>query len=220
MWGPSSLSPSFFLLPLSLPSLSLPFLLPLPSRHRRPVPSPTPSRRERGHKSSSAAGDALRVGAARGHGGLHFFASRSHAARLIDLVTSLSSARVVMSKQLVSHVKLCLVCRDDLIFLPSAHCCNQAKKVAGQAVAEPHQHRSISNLCAAASFFPSFLLLPGFGQRPSSPPPTSAPPVAGERTSSVAWTAETTQERRRKPGGEATEPATALAGAEAQPGAR
>uniref|UniRef100_A0A0E0K3C8 60S ribosomal export protein NMD3 n=1 Tax=Oryza punctata TaxID=4537 RepID=A0A0E0K3C8_ORYPU len=81
-----------------------------------------------------AAGDALRVGAARGGGGGldFFFASRSHAARLVDLVTSLSPARVIASKQLVSHdsksssydmrhtfaVEFCPVCRDDLIFLP------------------------------------------------------------------------------------------------------
>uniref|UniRef100_A0A0D9YK74 Uncharacterized protein n=1 Tax=Oryza glumipatula TaxID=40148 RepID=A0A0D9YK74_9ORYZ len=56
-----------------------------------------------------------------------FFASRSHAARLVDLVTSLSPALVVASKQLASAshdtrhtfaVELCPVCRDDLVFLP------------------------------------------------------------------------------------------------------
>uniref|UniRef100_A0A0E0PWV3 Uncharacterized protein n=1 Tax=Oryza rufipogon TaxID=4529 RepID=A0A0E0PWV3_ORYRU len=52
-----------------------------------------------------AAGDALRVGAARGGGGLDFFVSRSHAARLVDLVTSLSPARVVTAE-------LYPVCRD------------------------------------------------------------------------------------------------------------
>uniref|UniRef100_A0A0E0IPZ6 Uncharacterized protein n=1 Tax=Oryza nivara TaxID=4536 RepID=A0A0E0IPZ6_ORYNI len=48
----------------------------------------------------STAGDALRVGTARGVGGLDFFVSRSHSARLIDLVTLLSPTRVVASKQL------------------------------------------------------------------------------------------------------------------------
>uniref|UniRef100_A0A0E0FBD7 Uncharacterized protein n=1 Tax=Oryza meridionalis TaxID=40149 RepID=A0A0E0FBD7_9ORYZ len=51
------------------------------------------------------AGDALRVGAARGGGGLDFYASRSHAARFVDLVTSLSPVHVVA-------MELCLVCRD------------------------------------------------------------------------------------------------------------
>uniref|UniRef100_A0A0E0B890 60S ribosomal export protein NMD3 n=1 Tax=Oryza glumipatula TaxID=40148 RepID=A0A0E0B890_9ORYZ len=70
--------------------------------------------------------DTLRVGTAHGVGGLDFFVSRSHSARLIDLVTLLSPTRVVASKQLVSHdsnnssydvrhtftVELCPVCRD------------------------------------------------------------------------------------------------------------
>nr|AAL58259.1 hypothetical protein [Oryza sativa Japonica Group]AAP54437.1 hypothetical protein LOC_Os10g35360 [Oryza sativa Japonica Group] len=139
----SVLSFTFLLSPPSLPSLSFSplssstsFPAPAAGAFSNPIPARARAQVEQQVVTHGAVGDALHVGAARGHGGLDFFVSRSHAARLIDLVTSLSSARVVTSKQLVSHVKLCLVCRDDLIFLPSAHCCNQAKKVAGQAVAE------------------------------------------------------------------------------------
>uniref|UniRef100_A0A0E0MYC6 Uncharacterized protein n=2 Tax=Oryza TaxID=4527 RepID=A0A0E0MYC6_ORYRU len=62
-----------------------------------------PGRRTAGRRrrriAHGAAGDALRVGAVRGGGGgLDFFASRSHAAHLIDLVTSPWPGRVVASK--------------------------------------------------------------------------------------------------------------------------
>ncbi len=53
-----------------------------------------------------AASDALRVGAVRGGGGLDFFASRSHAARLVDLVTSPWPARVVAaSSSSLAHLR-------------------------------------------------------------------------------------------------------------------
>ncbi|GJM91840.1 hypothetical protein PR202_ga08257 [Eleusine coracana subsp. coracana] len=82
-------------------------------------------------RHGAAADTAVRVEAAAG--GLDFFfASRAHAARLVDLVSSLAPARVGTAKQLVSHdtksntynfrhtfaVDLCPVCRDDLVFLP------------------------------------------------------------------------------------------------------
>ncbi|RCV29121.1 hypothetical protein SETIT_5G458400v2 [Setaria italica] len=78
-----------------------------------------------------AANSALRVDG--NAGGLDlYFASRSHAARLVDFVSSVAPARVGTAKQLVSHdtksnscnfkhafsVELCPICRDDLIFLP------------------------------------------------------------------------------------------------------
>ncbi|BAT10067.1 Os10g0170501 [Oryza sativa Japonica Group] len=60
--------------------------------------SATAGRRRR-RIAHGAAGDALRVGAMRGGGGgLDFFASRSHAARLVDLITSPWPTRVVTSK--------------------------------------------------------------------------------------------------------------------------
>ncbi|KAL6616729.1 hypothetical protein ACP70R_038999 [Stipagrostis hirtigluma subsp. patula] len=83
-------------------------------------------------RHGAAAGSALRVDASAG--GLDFFfASRSHAARLVDFVSSAAPARVGTAKQLVSHdtksnsysfkhtfsVELCPVCRDDLVFLPA-----------------------------------------------------------------------------------------------------
>ncbi|TVU01883.1 hypothetical protein EJB05_52649, partial [Eragrostis curvula] len=80
----------------------------------------------------AAAAAALRVDAA--SGGLDFFfASRSHAARLVEFVSSVAPARVgTVAKQLVSHdtksntynfrhtfaVELSPICRDDLVFLP------------------------------------------------------------------------------------------------------
>jgi nonsense-mediated mRNA decay protein 3 len=78
-----------------------------------------------------AASSALRVDG--NAGGLDlYFASRSHAASLVDFVSSVAPARVGTAKQLVSHdtksnscsfkhtfsVELCPICRDDLIFLP------------------------------------------------------------------------------------------------------
>ncbi|KAG2603398.1 hypothetical protein PVAP13_5KG769200 [Panicum virgatum] len=78
-----------------------------------------------------AAASALRVDG--NAGGLDlYFASRSHAARLVDFVSSVAPARVGTAKQLVSHdtksnsynfkhtfsLELCPICRDDLIFLP------------------------------------------------------------------------------------------------------
>lgn len=73
-----------------------------------------------------AADSAVRVDGS--SGGLDFyFASRSHAARLVEFVSSVAPARVVgVSRQLVSpnkfkeafSVELCAICRDDLIFLP------------------------------------------------------------------------------------------------------
>ncbi|CAD6234811.1 unnamed protein product [Miscanthus lutarioriparius] len=73
-----------------------------------------------------AADSAVRVDGS--SGGLDFyFASRSHAARLVEFVSSVAPARVIgVARQLVSHnnfrdafsVELCAICRDDLIFLP------------------------------------------------------------------------------------------------------
>jgi nonsense-mediated mRNA decay protein 3 len=73
-----------------------------------------------------AADSAVRVDGS--SGGLDFyFASRSHAARLVEFVSSVAPARVVgVARQLVSpnsfrdvfSVELCAICRDDLIFLP------------------------------------------------------------------------------------------------------
>ncbi|WVZ67355.1 hypothetical protein U9M48_016443 [Paspalum notatum var. saurae] len=78
-----------------------------------------------------ASDSALRVDGSAGGLDL-YFASRSHAAALVDFVSSVAPARVGTSKQLVSHdaksnschfkhafsVELCPVCRDDLVFLP------------------------------------------------------------------------------------------------------
>ncbi|XP_047056102.1 60S ribosomal export protein NMD3-like [Lolium rigidum] len=81
--------------------------------------------------SLGAADSAIRVEPTAG--GLDFFfASRSRAAGLVALITSLAPARTDTAKQLVSHdtksnsyrykhafsVELCPVCRDDLVFLP------------------------------------------------------------------------------------------------------
>ena len=73
-----------------------------------------------------AADSAVRVDGS--SGGLDFyFASRSHAARLVEFVSSVAPARVIgVARQLVSpnnfkdafSVELCTICRDDLIFLP------------------------------------------------------------------------------------------------------
>ncbi|KAF8642124.1 hypothetical protein HU200_067383 [Digitaria exilis] len=80
---------------------------------------------------AAAAASAIRIDG--NAGGLDlYFASRSHAASLVDLVSSVAPARVGTAKQLVSHdtksnshnlrhtfsVELCPICRDDLIFLP------------------------------------------------------------------------------------------------------
>lgn len=82
-------------------------------------------------RHAGAADTAIRVDATAG--GIDFyFASRSHAARLVDLVASVAPARVGTAKQLISHdtksntynfrhtfaVELCPICRDDLVFLP------------------------------------------------------------------------------------------------------
>ncbi|CAL4945481.1 unnamed protein product [Urochloa decumbens] len=78
-----------------------------------------------------AADTAIRVDGSAGGIDL-YFASRSHAARLVEFVSSVAPARVGTAKQLVSHdtksnsygfkhtfsVELCPVCRDDLVFLP------------------------------------------------------------------------------------------------------
>ncbi|CAO2196185.1 unnamed protein product [Urochloa humidicola] len=79
-----------------------------------------------------AADTAIRVDGSAGGLDL-YFASRSHAARLVEFVASVAPARVgAAAKQLVSHdtksnsygfkhtfsVELCAVCRDDLVFLP------------------------------------------------------------------------------------------------------
>ncbi|CAO2195934.1 unnamed protein product [Urochloa humidicola] len=79
-----------------------------------------------------AADTAVRVDGSAGGIDL-YFASRSHAASLVEFVSSVAPARVgTVTKQLVSHdtksnsygfkhtfsVELCPVCRDDLVFLP------------------------------------------------------------------------------------------------------
>ncbi|KAJ1287139.1 hypothetical protein BS78_03G407400 [Paspalum vaginatum] len=78
-----------------------------------------------------AADSALRVDGSAGGLDL-YFASRSHAAALVDFVSSVAPARVGTAKQLVSRdtksnscnfkhaftVELCPICRDDLVFLP------------------------------------------------------------------------------------------------------
>lgn len=77
-----------------------------------------------------AADSAVRVDGS--SGGLDFyFASRSHAARLVEFVSSVAPARVVgtarhraspNSFKDAYSVELCAICRDDLIFLPREAC--------------------------------------------------------------------------------------------------
>ncbi|KQK11622.1 hypothetical protein BRADI_2g61273v3 [Brachypodium distachyon] len=74
-----------------------------------------------------AAGSATRVVVPSAGGGLDFFfASRSHAASLVSLISSMAPARTDSKSNCNSHsntthafsVELCPVCRDDLVFLP------------------------------------------------------------------------------------------------------